>query len=190
MEFTKNHRFSFKKLRESLVVKCEPSALPSPPNHAFLKEIIGQRKSQTLYDIWSGLGWSSLSSAHGAEIGKLINFYLPKREFTKVMNAQNREVRLYMWYEVPFIITLIFTYFGAFEYIPKHWEYAFYLKTDLRYILYHMNQNPELRNQLTCLSDLGDLEERITRDFGDEINAKYGIAVELYILDYVALYKK
>ncbi len=206
----KASRFRFQKLRESLGDLSHIKIPTTKPNRNYIETLFQEKKSQTLYDIWVGLGWKSqISAENGRAIGMLINYYLPKREFIKAIHGEN-EVRLYHYYEVPFIVSLIFTYFGLFQYIPHHWQYAFYVNTNIYYILYHMLHVPAFAPYVSKIQEilqdgelLSALQDKIIQEFSPynshvintneiiqyyhkiplyQMNAKYGISVELFIL--------
>lgn len=217
------YRFSFKKMSESINYTNNPMFQQplTKPNIGYINKVVKERKSQTLYDIWVGLGWRSqkdmiipfeVHSSVGMEIGRLINFHLPKRQFVKVdinIDGEIMKVRIYEWYEIPFIISIIFGYFKLFQYIPKHWSYGFFMNTNLYQILRNMvdlNMSDDQKSGL-CKKIMGNIEyfeklqKILIQEISDQnvidtnhiykyhdhvplykINAKYGIAIELFIL--------
>jgi hypothetical protein len=216
----KNFKFSFQKMRTSINYELNPMYQQplTKPHKNYVYNVIQERKSQTLYDIWVGLGWRSneksratfeIHSSVGVEIGRLINFHLPKRDFQKVnmtIQGQSMSVRIYHWYEVPFIVSLIFTYFDLFQYIPNHWKYAFFINTHLHSILHNLSRiSSNIADKISQIMNNPILTQKmqnmILREFTDSnvidknntykyyhniplycINAKYGIAIELFII--------
>jgi len=180
------------------------------PNKNYVFNIIKEEKNQTLRDIWCGIGWGEeITNQIGFEFGKVLNVFIPKRNFEKVENDYNgikMNVRLYHWYEVPFIICSMYAYFDIFNFIPLHWSYNFYQETNIGYIVYNLLRsnitlNTNQRIKLEALShdrnELYYLEEIIyqkcpllinknkpLKDYYS-INAKYGLAIELIILHYL-----
>jgi hypothetical protein len=216
-----NFRFHFKRMCEKMNYRENPmfEQPRTKPNANYIYQIIKEKKSQTLFDIWVGLGWRStkdqiaISEVHpsvGMEIGKLINFHMPKRDFSKVeieVDGEIMKVRTYLWYEVPFIVSIIFSYFHLYQYIPKQWDHGFYIHTNVLFILKNMiplhlgkksdlckivSENSSYLNKLQnmMINDIPDLNVINTNHiyrYSDNIplytiNGKYGIAIELYIL--------
>lgn len=212
-------RFSYKKFSKYCKKRCEDENINIEkyvskfelPNQNYIFNIVKDEKSQTLRDIFIGLGWDKeVDDKISFEIGKIINMVIVQRNFEKIEVYNNKNdiilVRLYHWYEVPFIVSIIYSFFGLNELIPKHWSYAFFEETNINYIIYNLlNSNIELsdiqRKKLKELnynkSKLKNIENilynksniLINKDhiFKDYylINAKYGIPIELFLLNYI-----
>lgn len=209
-------RFSFKhysaymqrKSKEKNIIPLIPTIMP---NKSYIYNVIKNKQNQTLRDIWIGLGWENeLSQECGFEFGKYLNMVIPQRDFQKIENDYNgvkMKVRLYHYYEIPFIICMIYAYLNILHFIPAHWLYAFYEETNISYIVYNLFRSnitlsTSIRNKLEELShnrnELHNLEKYIynicpivfykNKSFKhyDSINAKYGITIELLILDYIS----
>ncbi len=217
MLYTTNgvYKFSFKQFSEYIKRKnkqnnCIPFIPTIMPNKSYIYDVIKNEKNQTLRDIWIGLGWENeVSQECGFDFGKFLNVVIPQRDFQKIENDYNgtkMKVRLYHWYEIPFIVCVIYAYFDILEFIPRHWLYAFYEETNISYIVYNLlrsniNLNENMRTKLEALShnrnELHALEELIyqkssllvdkNKDFKGyySINAKYGITIELLVLNYL-----
>lgn len=180
------------------------------PNKSYINNVVKNQQNQTLRDIWSGLGWvDEISQQSGFDFGKFLNMVIPQRDFEKIENDYNgtkMKVRLYHWYEVPFIVCVIYAYFDVIHFIPAHWLYAFYEETNISYIVYNLLRSniklsAETRTKLEALSnnrhELHVLEEiiyqkcpiLINKDKSFKhyfsINAKYGITIELLVLNYL-----
>ncbi len=205
-------KFSFKQFANYMKQKNEENniktIIPSRlPNKNYIYNIVKNQENQTLYDILTGIGWNEeITNESRYQIGKFIGLVLPHRKFENVINDYNMKVRIYKWFEVPFIVSIIYSYFDLLEFIPSHWLYAFYQETNIAYIVYNLVRsniqlNNELKIKLTNLShnrsELHYLEEYIYQKsplFIDKkncfkdyylINAKYGLAIELIILQYL-----
>ncbi len=218
--YGKNFKFSFQRMRNSINFTLNPMYQQplTKPHTNYVYGVVKERKSQTLYDIWVGLGWRSneksiatfeIHSSVGMEIGRLINFHLPKRDFKKVeinIYGEKMSVREYNWYEVPFIVSLIFAYFDLFQYIPSHWKYGFYINTNIHSMLYNLsatfpNMNDKLKKIMNDSILTQKLQNMMIQEFADvnvidkshifkyyrdmplyRINAKYGVAIELFVI--------
>lgn len=180
------------------------------PNKSYINDVIKNQKNQTLRDIWSGLGWiDEIYQQYGFDFGKFLNIVIPRRDFQKIENDYNgtkMNVRLYHWYEIPFIVCVIYAYFDITNFIPSHWLYSFYEETNIYYIVYNLLRSniklsSQTRAKLEALShnhyELYALEDliyqkcsvlvdknKIFKHYG-LINAKYGITIELLILNYL-----
>ena len=127
--------------------------------------------------------------------------------FENNYNGTKMKVRLYHWYEVPFIVSVSYAYFDIVNFIPSHWLYAFYEETNIAYIVYNLSRSniqlsSVIRAKLEALShnrsELHALEEVIYQKCSilinknmifkhySSINAKYGITIELLILNYLS----
>lgn len=208
-------KFSFKQFSGYMKRKNEQNGsipfIPTiMPNKLYINNIVKTQTNQTLRDIWIGLGWEDeISQQSCFEFGKYLNIVIPQRNFEKIENDYNGtkiKVRLYHWYEIPFIVSIIYSYFDILNFIPVHWLYAFYEETNIGYIVYNLLRsnitlNTNQRIKLEALShnrnELYHLEELIYQKCPIlinknnifkhyfSINAKYGITIELIILDYL-----
>lgn len=210
------HKFSFKQFSSFMKRKNKQNdsipLIPTiMPNKSYIQDVVKNKKNQTLRDIWIGLGWEEeIDHKSGFDFGKYLNMVIPQRTFEKVENDYNgvkMNVRLYHWYEIPFIVCVIYSYFDIINFIPAHWLYAFYEETNIAYIVYNLLRSNiklsnETRKKLEALShnrsELHQLEELIyqqcpllihknqTFKHYYKINAKYGITIELLILNYLS----
>lgn len=180
------------------------------PNKSYIHNVVKNQTNQTLRDIWVGLGWiDEVSQQSSFDFGKFLNIVIPQRNFEKIENDYNGtkiKVRLYHWYEVPFIVCVIYAYFDIINFIPEHWLYAFYEETNISYIVNNLlSSNIKLsvtmRSKLEVLFhnhfELRVLEEFIYQKcpllinknkmfkYYSSINAKYGITIELLVLNYL-----
>ena len=209
-------RFSFKhysaymqrKSKQNNIIPMIPTTMP---NKSYIYNVVKNQQNQTLLDISIGLGWENeISQQCAFEFGKYLNMVIPQRDFQKVENDYNgtkMKVRLYHYYEIPFIVCMIYAYFDILHLIPKHWLYAFYEETNISYIVYNLFRsnitfNDSIRNKLEELShnrnELYNLEKHIYNmcpqvfhknksfKYYVSINAKYALAIELFILDYLS----
>ncbi len=200
--------FMKKKNIQNNTIPLIPSKLP---NKSYVYNVIKEEKNQTLRDIWVGLGWEEeIDAKIGFDIGKFLNAVIPQRNFEKIENEYNgvkMKVRLYYWYEIPFIVCIIYAYFDILNFIPSHWLYSFYKETNISYIVYNLcRSNIQLnsiqRTKLEALShnrnELHNLEEYIYQKAPllvnkneiyknyYKINAKHALAIELFILNYLS----
>lgn len=212
---TEVHKFSFKQYASYMNHKNKQNnSLPLiptiMPNKSYIHDVVKYQNNQTLRDIWIGLGWEDeISKQSSFDFGKFLNMVIPQRNFEKIENDYNGtkiKVRLYHWYEVPFIVCVSYAYFDIINFIPSHWLYAFYEETNIAYIVYNLlRSNIQLssgiRAKLEALShdrnELYHLEEVIYQKCStlinknksfkhySSINAKYGITIELLILNYL-----
>jgi hypothetical protein len=214
-------RFSFKKLFSHIVSKdlnnkSNNIIITKLPNKNYINNIIKEEKCQTLNDIFVGLGWRgnensemNISNEIGFEIGKVINSALPRInpiKITVVNNNQIMKVRQYYWYEVPFVVCVIYTYFDLLDLIPDHWVYVFNEDTNLYNIVYNLfyanlNLNNDVKLKLQNIliekdkHTLYSLENMLYEKCPflvnknvivnglNKIDAKYGLAIELFILN-------
>jgi hypothetical protein len=209
------HKFSFKQFSYFMKKRnAQNNTIPliptTMPNKSYLYNIIKEEKNQTLRDIWVGLGWEEeITREMGFDIGKFLNAVIPQRKFEKIENDYNgvkMNVRLYHWYEIPFIICIIYAYFDILNFIPSHWLYSFYEETNIAYIVYNLNKSnipfsKKTKEKLEALShnraELHELEEYIYQKAPllinknhifkhyYKINAKYGMTIEILILQYL-----
>jgi hypothetical protein len=212
---SESYKFSFKKFSHYMKNKNkENDSIPLiptiMPNKSYIYNIIKEEKNQTLRDIISGLGWENeVTREMGFDFGKFLNMVIPQRNFEKIDNDYNgvkMKVRLYHWYEIPFIVCILYAYFDIIHFIPTHWLYAFYEETNIAYIVYNLSRSnikfsTSIKEKLEALvhdrNELHILEEYIyqkapllinknhTFKHYYKINSKYALAIELIILQYL-----
>ncbi len=204
-----NRRNEFIKINGELLETYIPNIVSKLilPNSDYIFNIVKEEKSQTLRDIYIGLGWNDIiNDKLSFEIGKVINTTIVQRDFEKIeVNYNNRTmfVRVYNWYEIPFIVSVIYSFFDLIGLIPYHWSYAFYEETNIYNIVNNLlksniklsdNQKEKLEELKNDRVKLKSIENTLYNkssilvnkmnniDNYHIINAKYGIAIELFIL--------